>query len=632
MNGGGIEFSAEVEGLIRDVNSFEMVNVSCLDQLTSGIVVSHIIEGSQPRPAFSKLIKGCSEESVIERWKLIVDYMKLNYIWTCDYFLPDEIMNDRGVLLLVIKSIIALVKIHRKCSHRRVYSQHSSVSKIHSRMPSNSNTEINGFFTEQEKFAIFGWLQEIRLITPGVSMKEFLSRVRYGVSLFEMLKKLDFEAKKIEGVCLRPVSLGDCIRNLNLILRFLRTFTKIDKKSLYVSDGLFEGNPEVVFEILVKVQQFYRHREMNEVEGKKDPESALVTKKKEKSKKVSFDKYAVIDWISAIGLLDKLIASDNPLKNTLENGVLLCEVLIKVYAFRLKFEKSPKTTEDCSKNFSQALKFLNSKLSLPPITSFKANENLSFEILHLIMNSTKQRQGIVDPSLFQHTESSLLAWLKSGELIPNSTLSIFSIIPEVQSGSLLLSIVNCLSDPTEILKASSDPIQTITESLKALQLKPLLNQRFTSNIFEIYKGDVFIIISLLEDLKEYFKKINRKLFLVGKKNGKSKSQLETDQIREIEQWLGLKGIRVKGIDEEEVKDFKTGEKLCVIVEKIFLCKIDKISEPKTCAEALCNIKKGLGFLYSSCNLPNKYKYMDDLILAGDGGTIRDLLLDIKRII
>jgi hypothetical protein len=358
------------------------------------------------------------------------------------------------------------------------------------------------------------------------------------------------------------------------------------------------------------------------------PQKKLLEKTLKKNLSTS-EKYSVIDWISSIGLLDRLVASENPLKSSLDNGVLLCQVLVKVYLIRLRYFKAPKNYSEVESNFLQALKFLEGKLSFPYFSSVSMDEDFTFEVLFAIMNTCKERAGIIDPGLFKETESSLMAWLQSGGLINDSQYSVFSIIPEIQSGQLLVKIVNCLVESFEKVAVVHDPIQNITSCLQVLQKKALMNQRYTSCIYEIFRGETFIIISFLEDLQDFASKSKKTLKILP---SRPFSNFDLKKLKNLEFWLVSKGIQVKTLAGEELKDFRSGEKLAEIVTKVFGSDLQVINSPKKRAEVLWNIRQSLDFLYSLHDFPIKYKYLDDLLAAGDGETIRNLITDMMQII
>ena len=661
------DFPSECDQLLKDLSSYQVVQVSRLEDLKSGMVLIQLLSSLQSRPEFLKLVSSKSSITIPHRWKLIQDYMNLNYLWTLEEFYPEEIINDKGVLYLLTKSIIKVIGRPKKKTHRRIISYsiptHSPLTKSHSA----ALNQFNGDERTNDDSKIFDLLQDLRIINFGTLAHDFVNKARTGLGLYDLVKKLDRSLGKEESLIGKPDRIEDCLMNLNKVLRFLRLKMKNNKKGLYVSDKVYQGDRETIFRLLSLVYEFYivekedlgtnsvgksiktfdkSAMSTQSISSVKGSNSSYSSPKKIKpapdpispssslgfERKVSLstsDKYSIIDWISSLGLLDRLVSSENPIKSTLQNGVLLCEVINKVYSARLHFIKAPKSLFDCEQNFLMGIDYLSSKLSLSILSDFSIDDETTFFIIFKIMNSSRERVGIIDQNLFKQTESSLIAWLKSGGVIDESHYSIFSLIPEFQTGELLVKIVNCLVESYERVSRTSDPIQNITSCLQILQKKSLMNQRFTSNVYELYRGETFFIISLLEDLHEFSIKGKKSLKPQAKR---PVSQFDSKSLKNMEFWIVSKGIQIKTLSGEELKEFKSGEKICEILNKVFGANINPISNPKNCAEATYNIRQGLQFLFSTSNFPSKYKYLDDLISAGDGETIRTLIADLMQII
>lgn len=656
------DFPSECDQLLKDLSSYQVVQVSRLEDLKSGMVLIQLLSSLQSRPEFLKLVSSKSSITIPHRWKLIQDYMKLNYIWTIEEFYPEEIINDKGILYLLTKNIIKVIGRPKKKTHRRIISysipNHSPLTKSNSA----AFNQFNGDERTNEDGKIFDLLQDLRIINFATLAHDFVNKARTGLALFDVVKKVDRSLGKEESLVVKPEGIEDCLMNLNKVLRFLRLKMKNYKKSLYVSDKVYQGDRETIFRLLNLVYEFYivekedmgkssktfeksamssqsissvkasnsSYSSPSKIKSVPDPISPSSSQGFEKKVALSTsDKYSIIDWISSLGLLDRLVSSENPIKSTLQNGVLLCEVINKVYSARLHFIKTPKSFLDCEQNFLLGIDYLSSKLSLNILSDFSIDEETTFVTIFKIMNSSRERVGIVDQTLFKQTESSLIAWLKSGGLIEETHYSIFSLVPEFQSGELLVKIVNCLVESYERVSRTSDPIQNITSCFQILQKKSLMNQRYTSNVYELYRGEIFFIVSLLEDLHEFSIKSKKSLKAQA---SRPISQFDSKSLKNMEFWIVSKGIQIKTLSGEELKEFKSGEKICEILNKVFGANISPISNPKNCAEATYNIRQAFHFLFSRHNFPIKYKYLDDLISAGDGETIRSLITDLMQII
>jgi hypothetical protein len=449
----------------------------------------------------------------------------------------------------------------------------------------------------------------------------------------ELMKKLESDPVKIEGIVLKPKSVADCIKNINFCLRFLRKSTSVNRRFLYTSSGIYEGKQEVIYGLLSDIRGYYLKKKNERVRKSPSPKRVLVhpaTPKPSKSKfQVSTStKHSIIEWISSLGLLKHVIFSDSFTKNTLENGTLLCELIQKLFNIDLNFIKSPETLEDCQNNFFLSLKFLE-KQGLFKVSSEKiiVSEDFAWEILFELMNNFNEKTGKKKLVIFKDLEEKVLSWLKSSEIINVSIHSIFDVIPLVQSGQVLSQVVSKFFPDSEIIE-TDDNLEIIQKTLEIFRKTPKMSQRFTQSFYEIYKGELVVIIGLLEDLLNFTEKHVK----IEKKTGNLGEFKSFKQGKELEEWMMHQNIKVNNLTGSVLNEFKNGLKICEIIEKI--CKVqleNLVISPKTNAQALWNLRKGLEVLYSTSDFPMKYKYLDDLIVSGDGETIRAFLNDLIKL-
>ena len=627
----------EYSSLLQEINNYEFCTVSSIEDLKSGFVISQIILHSIRRQDLFTVIQGFSKENILARWKVIIDFMRIHFHLNLNDFLPDEIQNDAGVLFIACKMIIkSLSKNPKKYSQGRMWSSlNTSSSTIYNTFNNNDQACDPVSDLEDEKTSIHQWLQDLKLIPPGIFMHEFMYRIRYGISLIELIKRLETEPARIDGVVGKPKSVADCIKNINFVLRFLRRSTNMNRRFLYTSASVYEGNQEIIYGLLADVRAFYVKKKNLSVRRSPSPKRIMVhpaTPKPSVAKPAQISttvKHSVVEWITSLGLLQQLIFSDSFTKNTLENGTLVCETILKLFRVDLEYFRTPQNLEECQQNYVKALKFLENKPGFK-LSSEKiiVSEESSWTILYEIMNNHYDKSGKSKIIVFQDLEEKILEWLKSESIISHSIVSIFDVIPLVQSGEILAELAKTLFDATK-LRPNLDSLEVIKSYLKIFKKNPDFPKRFTKSSYEIYKGELVVVIGILEDLYNFSQTHARAqpkpLQNVNEFNSFKKA-------KELEECLMRKDLKVGSLTSPILPEFKNGLKLCEAIERVLGVRIENlVLAPRTKAQALWNLRKGFEVLYGKFEFPVKYVYLDDLIISGDGETIRDFLNDLIKL-
>lgn len=627
----------EFSSLLQEINNYEFCTVSSIEDLKSGFVISQIILHSIRRQDLFTVIQGFSKENILARWKVIIDFMKIHFHLNLSDFLPDEIQNDAGVLFIACKMIIkSLSKNPKKYSQGRLWSSlNTSSSTIYKTFNNNDQVYDPVSDLEDEKASIHQWLQDLKLIPPGIFMHEFMYRVRYGISLIELVKRLEIEPARIEGIVNKPKSVADCIKNINFVLRFLRKNTGINRRFLYTSANVYEGNQEIIYGLLADIRAFYLQKKNLSVRRSPSPKRVLLqphTPKPTVAKPAFISttiKHSVVEWITSIGLLQNLIFSDSFTKNTLENGTLVCETVQKLFRVDLEYFKTPQNLEECQQNYIKALKFLEHrpgfKLSSEKII---VSEESSWTILYEIMNNHNDKSGKSKVIIFQDLEEKILSWLKQESIISQSITSIFDVIPLVQSGEILAELAKSLFGAAK-LRPNLDNLEVIKSYLKIFRKNPDFPNRFTKSSYEIYKGELVVVIGILEDLFNFSQTHARAL---PKPSHNMNEFNSFKKAKELEESLMRKDLKIGCLTNSNLPEFKNGLKLCEVIEKCLGLRIENlVLAPRTKAQALWNLRKGFEALYGKFEFPVKYMYLDDLIISGDGETIRDFLNDLIKL-
>lgn len=643
----------EIDSLLEEINSYDIIEIKSLDDLRSGVIISKLISISHRKPDLLTISPGSTRENYKARWSLILKYMELTFPCSFLDFTPGEIVEDLGVLIVVCKHILKYLKNPKKNPMASMSMIRNSVLSVsYQNLPSQTRILTEDFVDDDQKAHIHKWLQELKIVPPGVFCHEFLYRIRSGVSLFELLKILDDGYRKIKDFDFDPETMADCVRNINKVLRVLRANQNMNRRFLFASGFLYEGNQDVIYGLVNDMKMCYTNQSVYENFQGQTPTNKLLNL----SLKSCFDprktisvlmKNNIIEWISSLGLLHLIYVSEDIKKNTVKNAVLHCKVIEKLFKYCAEYVKSPRTESHCLGNMNSVLGFLTQKAvfknSLPRSVTI-STEEFGWGVLWEIMNTCHEFKDTCEISSFKEVEVKILRWLKNIGLIENYVTSIFELVPYCQNGILLCRLASALTKNKDF--EFYDSPSTDNESIlnlkflsKLLQQDDKMNPRNLRKEFEIFRGELAVILGLLEDMYEYGKNLAREKHVKGFcKLKKEENWIQPGGIEKnmqktytIEAWVQALGIRNSELKGQLLKDYKNGVKICQIVEKVLGVKLIGTNYyPKTNADALVNVRKGLDALYERYDFPMKYKYYDDLIVQGDGKTIRSLIAEIQK--
>lgn len=667
------KFQNEIDNLLQELNLLGDINIQSLDDLRSGIILSKFVSNPY-KPDITFTIPCQSKDKFKDQWKILLRYLELAFPGNPNEYFAEEIVEDLGILSVVSKLVVKYVKKFKNISSSALKKiKNSQFFVNYEDIPNQSVVLTHETISEEEKSTINKWLQDLKIIPPGVFTHEFVYRVRNGTSLFELLRKLDNSFRNIVDFNFMPESINDCIKNINKIFRLLRSNQNMNQRYLYASAYVYDGNREVIYGLIYDIKLCFTNQPLCETCKGKSSHCKLTSSPSKTfsipRKSISIHmKNNIIEWISSLNLLHLLYTSDDIKSNTIKNSILLCKVIEKIFHINIGYIKSPRTEHHCLSNMNSVLNFLTKKAayrdSLPKNIQ-KATEDLGWEILWEIMNTCYEYKNDIEMSSFKKSEVKILRWLKHIDLIDSDIVSIFELVPFCQNGVLLCRLAIALTGNNdfkyiEFPILENDFAINIQKVTKLFSLDDRMNQRFIYKEAEILRGDVTIIMGLLEDMYEYGKNIikekriseyylmknedkGRKLEMI-EKNSEGQDMMcgvdmksyaeyarNIEKIHDVEVWIKDFEVKVGELGGNVLNEFKDGVLICNIVEKALGVKISDVNcEPKTNAEALGNIRKALNVLYGKFDFPLEFKYCDDLLIQGEGNTVRSLLVEIYK--
>lgn len=656
----------EVAEVVTKINSLAKTNLNTLDQLRSGLVISKILASHLKKEKLEGIMPGKSKEIWQSNWETILSHGQnlLPNEWKS--IRAYEIISDSGVLFTVIKLMIKKLwkpeNPARRNSAKPIQSHQGPPRSIKTSEKSLKNIEKD--FTipnisEETKSQIHAWLVDLQVIPPSLYLHEFMYRIRTGISLSDLINRLEGKMEVIHGISKNPKTASYCIANINKTLEYLRKLPKVSSKYLWSSAEIYEGVEEHIYGLLLDIKNFYMTRYPNYL-----PRSSSTSKSIQKHKSLDdmFElttvtnsmKRSIIQWIHSLGLERFIVFHKDYKKDYLFNGILLCEVISKVFSHKVKYIITPTTELQCAENFNSGLKVLNKETSIYHKFQTKVNEpseDITWSVLWELMNNIQAYEE-PDVSIFQKTlEESLILWIDSLKLLPPRVTTILELVPNFRNGVLLCQIVSSVFPDKKleiILTPQTDhsALLNIRRSLSLLRNEAKMSQKYTWKEKEISQGNLKIITGLLEDLHKYADGVPKKndeskpylgsVYLSS--TLKSVQSIEIPQPKklqkaiELEEWLEGISIKTNGLSEDTLNEFKSGEKFLEIIKTLERTEIEGIhASPKTTAAALANIRKALELLYKKPAFDSKFMYLEDQILNGSGKVIRSLLAEIKKI-
>ena len=679
---------SEISDLLNSVNTLAKANTTSIDQLRSGVIIGKIIAAYLSRDKLEGILPGKTKEIWQCNWEVILSHSQSLLPEEWRSIRAYEIISDSGLLLTIAKLLLKKLQkgekfIERKFS--RVIQSHQgpqvpqkkqrqqtpgrsiSKSQAHISLPLESrNVPTFSSISEDLKTKIHTWLVELQVLPPTLFLHEFIYRMRTGISLCDLINRLEGRAEVIHGVHKNPKTISYCIANINKTLEYLRKISKVNSKYLWSSAEIHEGSEEHIYGLLNHIREFYMQRYPNFIPRSSSRSRSCSAEKlrRRKSEESMFTpmsvtnsmKRSVIQWINSLGLERFVVYHKDQRKDYFYNGILLCEVIGEIYQHRLKYTFRPSNESQCLENFNLALRFLKHRIvsEKVPVAISVPSENLSWAVLWEIMNNKGQNLlGVYDTVGMKDLEESLIEWIDSLRLLPPRVTTILELVPNFRNGVLLAQLVSAVF-PDKKLEMISIPqtdhaaLLNIRRALAVLRNELNMSQKFTWKDKELHQGDLKVIFGLLEDLHKCCdggsiktpKKSETRPYLGSSYLSSTLKSLQTieipparniEKVRELEEWVKGIGLECSGLVGDVLMEFKSGEKLCELVALLERKELEGVhSWPKTSAAALANIRKALEFWSKKPGFNSKFTYLDDQILSGNSKVIRSLLMEVKR--
>ena len=421
---------------------------------------------------------------------------------------------------------------------------------------------------------------------------------------------------------------------------------------------------------------------------------------------------SIKEWLTSIQLGHYIIPmSSELLTDNLRNGVILCELASIICNKRplIKY-KNPKSLNEIYENIETAFKVFrkDNKIPLclitnPKIITQDKNEAIWNLLNHLmvsypLLTTRKARHSLsnlpYNPTEIDLLQTSLFNFILSKGIIDQLSQSnhpncFQDLLPDIVSGVLLSDLVSqIIQKPIpgifRVQVSEHLALSNIQKSLKPLRSLRQMGQQYLYSEQALSKGDLGVILGLLEDLHRYsdhlparqrgenyhvdgpylpktktlskrfsFDSLNElessrafspglRLLSTSQSNSvfKCKSLNETPllkldpQIKGFE-WLRYLGIELPGdldLNASCVQGFRSGELLAKVVGKLEGKRIPGIS--KECmvqAACLHNLEKVFEVLRNKATFPSYLCFCEEAVYKGEGIVIREVLKEIYRI-
>lgn len=288
-------FESEVNELVQNVNLLAQSDITSLDHLKNGIIISKILAKYLKKDKIEGILSGYSKEISLCNWEVILHH--------CQSLLPDawktirayEILTDPGLLFSITKVLLQKLrktvkpqqkteksvqkpeKIIKK-TEKSMQKTEKSLSKTRKqnhlhKTPSKSTEKpqkillfkenSKSSISESAKTSIHTWLVDLQVIPPVLYLHEFLYRIRTGISLADLINRLEGKTAVIHGINKNPKNSSYCIANINKTLEFLRNIPKVKSQYLWSSLQIYEGSEKHIYGLLLDIKEFYRTRYPN---------------------------------------------------------------------------------------------------------------------------------------------------------------------------------------------------------------------------------------------------------------------------------------------------------------------------------------------------------------------------------
>ena len=585
-------------------------------------------------------------------------------------------------------------------------------------------------------------------VFKGKTQEEFLSLCRTGELIADLINVIEGKQIKLQGITKRPLWKTYKAANISRILKYLRDFPKMKSTYLWSDSEIMEGKIKtikgLIYDILVlynkvpikklksspKSVQIVRPslqtnpvlfstqtsptRPMTRLSAPRQYTEVFSYEKPEKSIELSEDcKVRISEWLVSLDLGHLVLnASKDFFSDNLRNGIVLCELagLITCTKSLAKY-KNPKSISEACENIETAFKvlkecdkdiplwFITNPMKIvrgenEPIWGLLCHIMLAFpQLLHRIPKYNLKELPY-NPEEIKDLQQSLLEFILSQGCIERRkvSLSFQELLPDIVSGVLLSDLVSkVIQKPIFGIFRSqiseSLAMSNIKKSLEPLRTLRKMGQQYVFAEPEIIKGNLGVILGLLEDLHRYADKIpprqrgenyhkdgpylgkpiqkkylpHRLSFSVFseyensgpitafsktltqsqstglKKFNSAPSSPIQDYSEKLGEFSWLKHLNINlpqrlDMRNEEIPEFSSGVLLSEILSKLERKKISGICEkPNSQAASLHNLEKALEVLVTKSSFPSYLCYCEEDIFRGDGDVIRAILREVYKI-
>lgn len=620
------------------------------------------------------------------------------------------------------------------------------LNKTHERMKSPEKAKYKGPWTVNG-VDLYQLMKEMHVF-HGKTQEEFLGLCKTGELIAGLINVIEGKQVKLQGITKRPLWKSYKAANVSRVLKFLRDFPKMKSTFLWSDSEILQGDIKtikgLIYDILVlynkvpikKVSQPTKNVEISKPTlqttspfltvqtSPSRPKSKLLAPRQfnevysdqspERNVQLSEDsKDRISDWLISLDLGHLLLnANKDFFSDNLRNGVILCELAgLVTNSESLAKHKSPKSISEACENIEIAYKvFKESKNNIPlsltsnPMKVVRGENEPIWGLLCHIMLSYPQLQYRTpkysfkelpyNPLEIRDLQQSLLEFILSQGVIDRAKLpmSFQELLPDIVSGVLLSDLISkVIQKPIFGIFRSqiseSLALSNIKKSLQPLRSIRQMGQQYVFAEQDILKGNLAVIMALLEDLHRFADKIPprqrgqnyhndgpylgkpfHQKFLPHKLNfslfteyessvpantylkGLTKSQStgtikfnsapgspildNSDKLGEFT-WLKHIGVDLPAkldMRLEEIPEFSSGVLLAEIVGKLERQKISGIcNKPNSQAACLHNLEKMMEVLVSKSNFPSHLCYCEEDIFKGDGDVIRAVLRELNKI-
>lgn len=245
----------------------------------------------------------------------------------------------------------------------------------------------------------------------------------------------------------------------------------------------------------------------------------------------------IIEWLEQHGFSTFMVKhATSMFEDPLRNGTFFCDIVAKFEKESIEsIFRQPKSIDECRYNIYTAFHVLSKKET--PIPSFlrgkeetilKGNRNIIYTLLHSLKKAYTERgkPSILPGSTYEISnhvppysekqigllKKSLIGWLHSLGLIESQVPRINNfdnLIYHLKDGILLCDLASLVLQKKTV-PIHAKPItelqcrNNIKKALEALKNTKNMGQRFVWKDKEVYEGDQFITLGLLEDIHRLF--------------------------------------------------------------------------------------------------------------------------------